>query len=201
MMMAPLREAAMRRTPTTAFAAGAAALTLAFAAVPAPSRAVDLIIGGRAEMCSRAAKAGLADPMQIENCTVAITGEPIFGHALAATYVNRGTMYLALMNYGSALKDFDEAIALEPTLGEAYVNRGGALVGLKRYAEALAEIDKGIALNPEEPEKAYGNRALAKWSLDDLKGAYQDFLKAQELKPDWTWPAEQLAHFTVTPAP
>jgi tetratricopeptide (TPR) repeat protein len=200
MMKRPLLEVAMRWTPTTAFAAGAAALALALAAAPVPAGAVDLIIGGRAEMCSRAAKAGLADPLSVENCTVAITGEPIWGHALAATYVNRGTMFLALMNYGSALRDFDEAIAIEPSLGEAYVNRGGALIGLKRYTEALAEIDKGIALNPDEPEKAYGNRALAKWSLDDLKGAYADFLKAQELKPDWTWPAEQLSHFTLTPA-
>jgi tetratricopeptide (TPR) repeat protein len=185
-----------QRLPTSVLA-GAAALALCIAAVPRPARAIDLIIGGRAEACSREAKAGLANPLSIENCSMAITGEPLWGHPLAATYVNRGTMYLGLRNWGSAISDFDQALKIEPALGEAFVNRGGALIGMRRYQEALSDIDKGLALNPEEPEKAYGNRALAKWSLDDLRGAYYDLMKAQELKPEWTWPAEQLANFRV----
>jgi len=180
--------------------AGAAALAVSLTFVAAPAGAVDVIIGGRAEACSRAAKANITNADAVENCTLAITGEPLYGHVLAATYVNRGTMFLGNMNYGSALRDFDDAIEIEPSLGEAHVNRGGALIGLRRYQEALDEINKGLALNPDEPEKAYGNRALAKWSLDDLRGAYLDFMKALELKPDWAWPAEQLAQFQVVPA-
>lgn len=162
-----------------------------------PAHAVDVIIGGRAQECSVQAKAGVATPLSIENCTMAIAGEPISGRALAATYVNRGTMFLATRNWGSAMGDFEEALAIQPNLGEAFVNRGGALIGMKRYQEALSEINRGLELNPEEPEKAYGNRALAKWSLDDLRGAYDDFMKAHELKPEWTWPTEQLANFRV----
>jgi tetratricopeptide (TPR) repeat protein len=109
-------------------------------------------------------------------------------------------MFIALMNYGAALSDFDEALALVPNLPEAWVNRGGALVGLRRYKEAEANIDKGISLMPQEPEKAYGNRALARWSLDNLKGAYDDFQMALQLKPDWAWPAEQLQAFKVETA-
>jgi tetratricopeptide (TPR) repeat protein len=177
--------------------AAAAAVLLAAAAVPGQALAIDLIIGGRAEACSRQAKAGVATPEALENCTMAIAGEPLWGYALAATYVNRGTMYIGLRNWGSAVRDFDDALELWPTLGEAFVNRGGALIGMKRYREALAEIDRGLALNPEEPEKAYGNRAIAKWSLDDVRGAYDDFMKAHELKPEWAWPTEQLANFRV----
>jgi tetratricopeptide (TPR) repeat protein len=184
-----------RRARWAASAALAAGLASASAAP-----AADVIIGGRSEACSIAAKASQADPLALENCTMALLGEPLHGHSLAATYVNRGTMFLALMNWGSALSDFDQAIAAEPAMPEAWVNRGGALIGLHRFKEAVENIDKGIALMPEEPEKAYGNRALARWSLDDLKGAYEDFLKAQELKPDWPWPAEQLAQFTVETA-
>jgi tetratricopeptide (TPR) repeat protein len=182
------------RLPVCVLAAAVAA-----AAVPREARAIDLIIGGRAEQCSKQAKAGLANPLTLENCTMAITGEPLWGYSLAATYVNRGTMYLALRNWGQAIRDFDDALAIQPDLGEAFVNRGGALIGMKRYAEAVSEIDRGLALNPEEPEKAYGNRAIARWSLDDIRGAYQDFMKAHELKPEWTWPVEQLANFRVEP--
>jgi tetratricopeptide (TPR) repeat protein len=181
-----------------AWALGAAAvLGLVLAGAPRPALAVDLIIGGRAEQCSKDAKAGLATPLSIENCTMAITGEALFGHSLSATYVNRGTMFIGTQNYGSAMRDLDEAVALEPTLGAAYVNRGAALIGLRRYQEGLDEINKGLALNPEEPEKAYGNRGIAKWSLDDVKGAYDDFMRALELKPGWQWAIDQLSSFRV----
>lgn len=180
---------------------GGCALVLVLLAAAGPAHAIDVIIGGRAQECSIKAKAGIATPDSIETCTMAIAGEPLWGHALAATYVNRGTMFLGLGNWGSAIRDFDEALAIQPDLGEAFVNRGGALIGMKRYREALAEIDRGLTLNPEEPEKAYGNRALAKWSLDDLRGAYDDFMKAHELRPDWTWPTEQLANFKVETRP
>ena len=175
---------------------GAAALALA-AAAPRPARAVEVLIGGRAQSCSEQAKAGIATPVSLENCTLAILAEMLSGRSLAATYLNRGVMFLDMGNYGSAMRDFDEAQAIQPDMGEAYVNRGAALIGLKRNREALDEINRGLALDPEEPEKAYGNRALAKWNLDDLRGAYDDFMKAHELKPDWAWPTEQLSNFRV----
>ena len=188
----------LRSFSTLGFA-GAAALVLLAVAAPGAADASTVVIGGQAEACSVAAKAGRYDAPSLEACTQAITGEPLHGHELAATYVNRGTMYIAALNYLQAMRDMNDALAIEPNLAEAFVNRGGAMIGLRRYREAVDEINKGLALNPSEPEKAYGNRALAKWSLDDLKGAYQDFLKAQELKPDWTWVAEQLTAFKVTP--
>lgn len=178
---------------------GAAAALGAALAAAQPAAAADTIIGGGAEQCSREAKAGIATPLSIETCTTAITSEILFGHTLAATYVNRGTMYIGVRNYGSALNDLNEAVRIEPGLGVAYVNRGGALIGLKRYQEALDDINKGLELGPEEPEKAYGNRALARWNLDDVKGAYDDFMKAAELKPGWEWPAQQLANFKIEP--
>lgn len=159
--------------------------------------AADTIIGGRAGLCAAAAKAGHFDALGVENCTVAISAEPLSPRELAATYVNRGTLFMAAMNWSSAMVDFDQAIALQPAMAEAYVNRGGALIGLKRFKEGEAEIDKGLALMPVEPEKAYGNRALARWSQDNLQGAYDDFKTALALKPDWAWVAEQMAQFTV----
>lgn len=167
------------------------------AAAGAASAQSDTILGDRAQTCAKAAKENKVDALAIENCTLAINGQLMDTHLTAVTYLNRGTMFMAVMNWGSALADFDQAIKLEPTMPEAYVNRGGALVGLRRFKEAEAEITKGLGMTPEEPEKAYGNRALARWSQDDLKGAYEDFKMAQMLKPDWAWVTEQLAAFNV----
>jgi tetratricopeptide (TPR) repeat protein len=191
----------VRRGATAALAGAVAILAAA-----GPAAASETVIGGRAEACSVAAKASRFDPLSVENCTLAIFTELLPPDLLAATYVNRGTLFIALMNYASALSDFDEALKLRPMMAEAWVNRGGALVGLGRHKEAEENIDRGLSLMPEEPEKAYGNRALARWSQDNLKGAYEDFQMALQLKPDWVWPAEQLQAFRVetaglTPAP
>lgn len=184
------------RVRNTRLAAGFAAAIL-LATAGAATAASDTILGDRAQTCATQAKENKVDALAIENCTLAINGQLMETHLMAVTFLNRGTMFMAVMNWGAALDDFDQAIKLEPTMPEAFVNRGGALVGLRRYKEAEAEITKGLGMMPEEPEKAYGNRALARWSQDDLKGAYEDFKMAQMLKPDWAWVTEQLASFNV----
>ena len=122
-------------------------------------------------------------------------------HDLAGTYVNRGILYLSRSSFRDARKDFDTALALAPTVGEAYVNRGAALIGERRFADGLTDIDRGLALGPEQPEKAYFNRGLAHEYLDDLKNAYLDYMKAAELKPDWAEPKRQLERFVVSRRP
>jgi len=161
---------------------------------------ITVLGGAHAEECSNLAKSEVATRASIEICSMAIYGDRLSARDLAGTYVNRGTMFMGIKSWGSALADFDAALRIEPDLAEAHVNRGATLMGLKRYEEALVELDRGIALNSSQIEKAYGNRAMVKWALDDVRGAYFDFLRTQELKPDWAWPAEQLAHFTVQPA-
>lgn len=47
-----------------------------------------------------------------------------------------------------ALKDFNEAIALDPQLSIAYYGRGSYYISQKRYDDALVELDEAIALNP-----------------------------------------------------
>ena len=117
---------------------------------------------------------------------------------LAGTYVNRGVIYMASADFVPAQHDFEQAMKLDPTMGEAIVNHGGALIAQKKYADGIAEISRGLEFNPSEPEKAYFNRGLAYESLDDLKAAYYDYSKAAELKPGWDQPRAELARFTVT---
>jgi tetratricopeptide (TPR) repeat protein len=162
---------------------------------------VTILGGGFAADCSKSAKAvserhpPLAEALHI--CDLALSTEVLSSHEIAATHVNRGVLLMAAQKYGDARKDFDVAAAMEPKLGEAYVNRGAALIGLGKPAEAVADIDRGLELNPEQPEKAYFNRAIAKERLNDMKGAYLDYLKASELKPDWDMPKAELSRFQV----
>ena len=177
--------------------AALSALFLAASLAAGPANALDTIIGGMASACAKDAKNGVATQDAVNNCTDALLSDVMTLRDRAATMVNRGTMYMNRKQWDAALLDFDMAIKMQPKMGEAYVNRGGTLVGMQRFAEGEEQITYGLQFDPELPERAYYNRALARWRMDNVKGAYYDFRKAQELKPTWSEPTEQLAYFTV----
>lgn len=159
--------------------------------------ATTVIGNGLASECSREAISGRFDKPTLDLCNAALDGELMRREDTAKTYVNRGVVHLRRNSYELADKDFSSAERIWPKLAELYINRGAVRIRQRRYQEAVAEIDKGLALNPSEPEKAYFNRGLAKEQLDDVKGAYLDFMKAVELKPDWQDPKIQLLRYTV----
>ena len=190
-----------RTTPRTLTLAAATAAACLMVSPAGTALAASTIIGGHAQRCSTDALAEVHTPEAIDNCTDALLQDVLDTHSRAATLANRATMFVAVKSYDLALRDVDQAVTIEPGLGAAYVNRGAALIGLGRFPEAEAQLDKGLALNPERPERAYANRGLARWHLENFKGAYEDFMKASELKPSWAWPKEQLTHFTVARRP
>ena len=174
-------------------------LAAALTAIALPASASVMVMGtGMAADCSKAAFNGKADRDSILLCSRSLDEEPLVRRDRAGTLVNRGVMLMRSKDYGAARADFDKAIALEPTLGEAFVNRGVVLMADQAYAEALAEIDRGLALGVDEPAKAFYNRGLVQESLGDATAAYLDYRKAQDLAPDWALPAKQLTRFTVT---
>jgi tetratricopeptide (TPR) repeat protein len=186
--------------PVRIHVAAAAAVLAALATGPALAD-VSVIGNGLAAECSGAAKA-MSDNQQVraealQLCTLALDDEALSPHETAATFVNRGVLYLGGRYYDAALHDFDQALHIEPNLAEAHVNRGAALLAMRRDAQAVAEIDRGLALNTTEPEKAYFNRAVAEERQGDVRAAYFDFRKALELKPDWELPRTELARFRV----
>jgi tetratricopeptide (TPR) repeat protein len=165
---------------------------------PGSARTATTVLGnGLAHICSETAKAGSDDPRAIEVCTMAIESEGMSRRDLAGTYVNRGVLKMRRKAYRDARGDFNIAVKLQPTMGEAFVNRGGAFVGEQRYEQALADIDHGLELGPEEPEKAYYNRGLAHEGMNQVVKAYFDYKRAAELKPEWDPPRHELLRFTV----
>ena len=182
----------------TTIAIGAAVGVLLTA--PAARAAVTVFGGDHAQDCFKAAKFGTNQNQGMRDCTTAIETEPLDRHDLAGTYVNRGVLFMNRRDYANARQDFESAIALEPTLGDAFVNRGAALIGERRFLEGVNEITRGLALGSEEPAKGYYNRAIAYEALDNETAAYYDYVKASELAPNWAAPRNELRRFTVRPA-
>lgn len=173
------------------------ALALALCAGSAQA-AVTVIGGGLAQACSQAAVGGESDYRFQKLCTEALDSEFMNARDRAGTLVNRGVLKLRRGTYPEATRDFDQAVKIQPTMGEAYVNRGAASIGQRRYAESLPDLNKGLELGVQEPAKAYYNRALAHEGLEDAKSAYFDYQKALEIQPEWAAPREQLSRFSVS---
>jgi antitoxin component YwqK of YwqJK toxin-antitoxin module len=68
-----------------------------------------------------------------------------------------------------AIKLYDKAIELNPTVSQAYFNRGACKSNNFDFEGAIKDYDKALELNPEYME-AYGNRGNAKINMYTSKG-------------------------------
>jgi tetratricopeptide (TPR) repeat protein len=133
----------------------------------------------------------------VDICSLALEANDLVGRDRAGTYNNRGVLYFSKAMFTQAVADFEDARRIDPNIAEVHVNHGASMIALKRWTEGIASLNKGIDLEPVEPEKAYYNRAIAYEELGNVRGAYFDYLKASELKPEWEQPKMQLTRFTV----
>lgn len=174
------------------------------AALPASAPAQDqsdpravTVIGhdAHARRCAERVTAGDASDATVSTCSRALNYRRITRESHVQVLVNRGVTHLRRNETDSALADFDAVIALAPRNAEAHLNRGAALVQLGRYGPAIAAITEALSLGVNEPHKAYFNRGIARESLGDLRGAYEDYSTALEIEPDWGPASAELARF------
>ncbi len=159
--------------------------------------AITVVGSGFARGCYLAAVHERADRDSIQTCDNALTRQPLDRTNRAATYVNRGIVYLNRHDAARALEDFDRAVELAPDLAEVHTNRAAALLEGGDFRGAVAAVDRGIALGPEEPHKAYFIRAAAYEELGDTSAAYSDYRRAVELAPDWRPARMELTRFST----
>ena len=95
--------------------------------------------------------------------------------------------------YKGAIKDYDEAIKINPEFFRAYNNRGIAKANLGRYEgalgryeEAIEDFNKAIEINPQYAN-AYNNRGVSKGKLERYEEAIEDHDKAIEINPQYAY--------------
>lgn len=97
-------------------------------------------------------------------------------------YHNRGFAYLQSRRYVEALRDFNQAIAINARDADAYMGRGALLSRTGKNDEALIDFDRAIEIDPRYAE-AYAKRCFAKMLLDRPREALPDCEKAVALDP------------------
>lgn len=103
-----------------------------------------------------------------------------YGLETAEDFFSKGKEFSKINDSDRAIKNYNQAIKLDPKMAKAYNNRGVAYVGKKEYDLAIADFTKVIELDPKHG-KAYFNRSIAHWCKSDKEKARQDVQKAQEL--------------------
>lgn len=114
----------------------------------------------------------------IEDYTQAIHFE-----ADLASYMNRGSAYHKLGDFGDALADYHRAVQLNPQHEDAYLKRGILYKDIKNYRAALADFNKVLELNPQSLVAFLGCGDCYD-ALHDWEGAVGNFNEALRLKPN-----------------
>ena len=176
-----------------------AAILFAGIAASSPAFAGSVSIGNStARDCYEAAIARSADRNSFYHCNLALDQEGLNAPDRAATLVNRGVLYLRGHNYRSAGRDFNAALKADANNAEAWLNL--AIVSLQQGGggDTLPLIDRSLALNTARPALAYYSRSIAHERTGNVRAAYNDLRRAQELAPDWNAPTEDLKRYQVS---
>ena len=89
--------------------------------------------------------------------------------------------------YDDALKEFDAAIALDPSDSWSYADLAYTLIWAGRPAEAEAQIETAMRLDPHYPPIFLFYQGLAQFAQDRYPEAAKTFEEATRLNPDAPW--------------
>jgi tetratricopeptide (TPR) repeat protein len=115
---------------------------------------------------------------RVKGCTALIergggAGNPL----LADTYARRALAYSLLGQYGTAIRDYDVAIQMQPNFAVALNNRAWAYFRWGKAAIGLPDVEKSLQLEPYAGH-TLDTRAHIRQALGDPKGALSDYSKA-----------------------
>jgi tetratricopeptide (TPR) repeat protein len=119
----------------------------------------------------------------IAACTHIIASGNKESSTLAWALGNRGTHYLSKGDYDRAIRDFDQALTLDPKI-PIYVNRGFAYDNRGDHDRATNDYDQAIKLNPNDVI-AFNRRGIAYYNKGDYDRAIADYNEATALDPKY----------------
>lgn len=123
----------------------------------------------------------IKDPQRtINGCTRLLQSGKLTQLDRATAYSNRGSAYVRKHQHDRAIRDYEEAIKLNPKYAVAYFNRGSAYDDMGLHNRAIKNYSKALQINPELAS-AYVNRGVAYGNKGRYERAIEDFDKAIEL--------------------
>jgi tetratricopeptide (TPR) repeat protein len=107
--------------------------------------------------------------------------------AEAAAANDRGEQLRKKKDYDGAIKEFTEAIRIDPGFSWPYNNRGLAYAANGNFDDALKDYAEALRLDPNYTYP-YNNRALVWAAKGEFDNAVKDYSEAIRLNPKYTFP-------------
>ncbi len=126
-----------------------------------------------------------ASRLDIEVCDRAVLDGGLVKSKLAASYTNRGVIYMAMEDLTKAYKDYEKALKIDGTLAEAYLNRGNLWFAVQKFENAISDYDKALHYGTSKVEIAFLNRGLARENIGELVLAKNDYQSSLTARPEW----------------
>jgi S1-C subfamily serine protease/regulator of sirC expression with transglutaminase-like and TPR domain len=105
---------------------------------------------------------------------------PLIREPEALAFVEQGNAKMDKEEYDGAIKDFSEAIRLDPRNAQAYLERGFAWACKDEFDNAIKDYDMAIRLDPKNA-RAYMNRGAARARKREFDNAIKDYDVAIQL--------------------
>jgi tetratricopeptide (TPR) repeat protein len=102
----------------------------------------------------------------------------------AREYLERGNAWSEGGEWDQAIKDYSEAIRLDPKNAEIFVQRGLALHGKGTLDQAMKDFDEAIRIDPKNP-KAFFGRGVALAAQREFDEAIAAYTEAIRLDPKY----------------
>lgn len=175
-------------------------LALSCSGAASAQYAVEVFGSGYARRCYDSVKDRELAPKTLGICDIALSQENLSTRNRAATYINRGIVFMRAENYDRAMKDYDRALSLMPDLPEIKINLGAMLYHMGRFREAVDALNVGItAQDTDARAAAFYNRAISHEQLGDFERAYDDYRSAMTIIPGYPPAERQLKRYSVLP--
>ncbi len=147
-----------------------ATLALLIVGVAAPARAQDA--------ASQVDCFGQDNERRISGCTALIESGIVANQAqIADIYARRALAYSLRGEYGTAIRDYDIAIQMQPNFAVALNNRAWAYFRWGKAAVGLPDVEESLRLDPTAGH-SLDTRAHIRQVMGDPKGALADYRKA-----------------------
>jgi tetratricopeptide (TPR) repeat protein len=102
----------------------------------------------------------------------------------AEAHSNLGTMFLIRGQAQEAIRQFEQALQIDPDYNESLINSGNALLQMGQVQEAAARYEQALRNHPDSVE-AYNDLGVALVHLGRVSEAIEKWRQALRIKPDY----------------